>query len=91
MSTGDSRQLIVIANAEGAILGASFASRAEQDEEAGVAPLPGQSVHIVDLPEELQSLDSAEEILRSVMRYRFTDEAARIEPRRPGSADAGES
>lgn len=64
------RTILVVTKHDGTILGAAFPAVMDKDgNSTGIAALPGQTVHQVELPEKLQKLQSATEILRAVFDY----------------------
>jgi hypothetical protein len=66
-----SRQIFVIADDNGKILGAAIPQPSERGEPASrVAALPGQTLHQLEIPAELLQAEQ-HEILRGIFAYRI--------------------
>jgi|SRR5947209_8465396 len=83
----DSHQLFVVTDHHGTILGATLQPTPDGVRlSAGFATLPGQTLQKVEIPEELLPLESAEELLRAVLKYHVPSGSARIERVEPSNA-----
>jgi hypothetical protein len=64
------RTILVVTKEDGTIIGAAFPATTDKDgNSTGFAALPGQTVHQVELPENLRRLQSSEEVLRALFDY----------------------
>jgi hypothetical protein len=76
----DPRRIFVITDCDGAILGAAFpTAQGSAGASTGMAALPGQTLHELELPKELLRLETPEEILRHVFKCRLPQGSTRMQ------------
>ena len=78
MST--TKKMLIVTDAEGKIIAAAHLDDAQRSgPNVGVVPLPGQTIHEVDVPEALTKLRSGHEFHLALSRARLNPMTGKIE------------
>jgi hypothetical protein len=83
MAMSSGRRMLVVTDSNGRIVAAAHTGKASSDgdeerSEIGVVPLPGQTIHVVEVPEEILHLTQGHHLHAALSHAHFDPESAKF-------------